>query len=191
VSGKRRSKTASPGRYLWLIALAAVFGASALAPATAMAKKVTFKGPVNQPFIPSPAGFAVDPPTMELKVKFVGQNPTYIAGGSMKSKGIYGTCVFGAYGCSAYKGEAPQCFWANGEVGDDVKIKNKRFSVTYRDPGSGGDYLAVTGRVSKKSVTGTVHGYASIAATTPDAAGNGGHPAATCDTGVLTWTATR
>jgi hypothetical protein len=191
LSGKPRSKTASRRRYLWVVALAAISAAFALAPATAMGKTFRFQGPVNQPFIPSPAGFSTDAPTVQLKVSFAGKKPKVIPGGTMKSEGIYGSCVFGAPGCSAYEGEAPQCFWANGEVGDDVRIKKGKFAVTWRDYGATGDYLRITGRVRKRSVTGTVHGYAVIEPSTPDAAGNGGHPGATCDTGVLSWTATR
>src|SRR5829696_1081907 len=184
MGGTPRPKTAAPGLYFWMAALGAICAALALAPATAMAKKVSFQGPVNQPFIPSPAGFSVDAPTMQLKVKFVGKKPKLIPGGSMKSDGIYGTCAVGVYGCTDYPGEARQCFWANGEVGDDVRIKNRRFSVTWRDYGVTGDYIRITGRVTKKSVTGTVHGYAEQAA-------DDYHPAATCDTGVLSWSATR
>jgi hypothetical protein len=163
-----------------------------ISPAIASGKTSRFAGPVNQPFIPSPAGFSTLRPAIQLKVSFAGKRPKVIPAGTLKAEGVYGSCVFGAYGCSAYAGEAPQCFWFDTQFGSDIRInKKKKFSGTWTEERGSGDYFTVTGRVSKRSVSGTLHAHASIAATAPDAAGNGGHPAATCDTGVLTWSATR
>jgi hypothetical protein len=179
--------------------LAAICAALAIASPTAMGKTVKFEGPVNLTYVPSPAGFATAPPTMELKVTFAGKKPKVIPGGTMKAEGLYGLCVFGAYGCSAYPGEAAHCHSvALQKFGDQLKIKNKRFSGTFRELEGApkdvvdGNFFTVTGRVTKKSVTGTVHARSYQPASPPGTLPvDRPHPAATCDTGVLTWSATR
>ncbi|MEA2619613.1 MAG: hypothetical protein QOC97_386, partial [Chloroflexota bacterium] len=73
-----------------------------------------------------------------------------------------------------------------------IKIKKKRFSHTFDDSGPSGSAgpdgrasMTVTGRVTKASVTGTVDFHEETYA-------YAGQPHTyTCDSGVLTWTASR
>jgi len=172
--------------------LAVSCAALAIAAPMAMGKTVRFEGPVNQPFVPSPAGFATAVPAIQLKVTFAGKKPKGIPGGTLKAEGLYGTCVFGSYGCNAYPGEAAHCHWFDTMFGDPIKIKKKKFSGTWHGSFStdvpkdvyDGNFFTVTGKVSKKSITGTVHARAYSPADSE-------HPAATCDTGVITYTASK
>lgn len=169
--------------------LAAICAVLVIAPSAAMGKTFKFEGPIDLAYVPSPAGFATSAPAMQLKVTFAGKKPKAIPGGTLKADGLYGQCVFGAYGCNAYPGDPPHCHWLDGMFGNQLKIKKKRFSGTFRDSGfassaADGSFLRVTGRVGKRSVTGTVHAHGYLPA-------RDGNPAATCDTGVLTWSAKR
>lgn len=177
--------------------LAAICATLAIAPPTAMAKTVKFEGPVDLPYVPDPR-FSSSPPMMTLKVTFAGKNPKVVPSGTVKADGLYGVCVLGAYGCNGAPTDGglnppAQCHWFGDPIvaeGGDLKIKHKRFSGNVSpdlDSPGGYDpnlYALVTGTVGKRSVTGTVHAHAYQAATSS-------HPAATCDTGVLTWTASR
>lgn len=182
--------------------LAAICAALAIAPPTAMGKTVKFEGPINLAFVPSPAGFATAKPAMELKVTFGPQGPRVVAGGTLKAEGMYGLCAPKSYGCNDYCDpvtkvcEAYHCnAVALEQFGNQMKIKNRRFSGTFRDLDRGappdvvaGNFFKVTGRVGKNSVTGTVHARSYIPASNdPEFP----HAAATCDSGVLTWTASR
>lgn len=172
--------------------LAAICAALAIAPSSAMGKTVKFEGPVDLAYTPSPAGFATDRPAMELKVNFTGKKPKSISGGTLKARGLYGLCVFGAYGCAAYPGEPAHCSFGPTQFGDQLKIKNKRFSGRFSELEGldapqdvvDGNFFAVTGRVSKGSVRGTVRARRYQPASDEN-------PAATCDTGVLSWSASR
>src|SRR5262249_18169521 len=70
--------------------LAAACAALTIIPAAAMGKGVKFQGPLDQPFIPSPNGFATDMPSIEIKVGFDGKKPTVVK--KLKVRGIYGPC---------------------------------------------------------------------------------------------------
>lgn len=174
-----------------VLTMAAICAAVGITAPAATGKTFRYEGPVNQPFLPSPAGFSTSPPTMQLKVTFAGKTPKVIPGGTLKADGLYGSCAFGAFGCAAYPGEPPQCKWFQTDAGDQLKIsKKRRFAGTFQDqaltrhPRSGEDFFTVTGRVSKRSIAGTVRAYGYQPATSE-------HPAATCDTGVLTWSASK
>ncbi len=169
--------------------LAGICAALAITPAAAMGKTVKFQGPVDQPFIPGNIGFSRDMPTIEMKVTFSGkpQKPTVVGAGTLKVKGIYGPCL-AANGCKPVcldvNGvcDPPQCFPPSAQLESDVKIKKGRFSTTMRL--SADHFTTVTGRVSKRSVRGTVQAHSYYEATSD-------RPAYTCDTGVLTYTATK
>lgn len=154
------------------------------APAAMGGKTVTFSGPIDLAYTPSPAGFAHSPPTIKFKVSFDGKRPKSIPVGTLKAEGLYGSCSFGAYGCNAYPGEPAHCYTTGGPFDDDngFRIKKKKFSGTMGEEIFG--FLTVTGRIGKSSATGTVHGWYSRPATSD-------HPAATCDTGVLSWSASK
>jgi hypothetical protein len=190
--------------------LAATCAALAIAPQMAMGKTPKFTGPVNQPFVPSNTGFPRDVPSIELKVVFRGKTPSVIPDGVVRVKGIYGPCLE-SNGCKPlcldFNGvcDPPQCFGSHHDgitdtthntVNHAFKIKkNRRFSGTYRNPELdtpeevAGNFMILTGKVTKKSVTGTVHAHFYRAAGV-DSAGNP-RPAETCDTGVLTYKATK
>jgi hypothetical protein len=189
--------------------LAAACAALAIAPQMAMGKTPKFSGPVNQPFVPSNTGFPRDAPSIELKVIFRGKTPSVVPDGVVKVKGIYGPCL-ASNGCKPlcldFNGvcDPPQCFGTyhdgitdttHNTVNHALKIKkNGTFRGTYRDPDlppaeAAGNYMDITGKVRKNSVTGTVHAHFYRAADVgPD---NKPRPAETCDTGVLTYTASK
>lgn len=167
--------------------LATTCAALGIAAPVATGKTIKFQGPVNQPFIPSTNGFATDMPSVELKVNFDGKKPTTVIAGTLKVKGIYGPCG-ASNGCkpvcvTGAACEAPQCFPAVADLEGPVKVKNGRFSVTLKL--SAETFTTITGRVTKKSVSGTVRGVDDKQAVGPN------NPAYTCDTGVLTWKATK
>ncbi len=166
--------------------LVAACGALAITPAAAMGKKLTFQGPLNQPYIPSPNGFATDAPSIELKVEFDGKKPVAVV--KLRVRGIYGPC-------DASNGCTPTCVTATGlcepplcRTGADLdqfKVKKGRFAVTRKDLVNGSDdVFTVTGRPTKRAVSGTVR------VISPREASSS-HPAYTCDTGVISWTATK
>jgi hypothetical protein len=190
----RRTKT---------IAILAAMGAVlAIAPSTAAGKTVKFEGPIDLEYFPSPAGFATPRPAMELKIGFAGKKPKTVPAGTLKAEGMYGLCTPMSYGCNNYCDpvtgvcEAAHCpAVALEKFGDGIKIKNRRFSGTFRE--LEGDvppdvlaqnFFKVTGRVGKRSVTGTVHARDYTPASSDPENPN---PAATCDSGVLTWRASR
>jgi len=191
--------------------LAVICAVLAVAP-PALGKGGTFKyqGPVNQPFVPSNTGFPRDVPSIEMKVVFRGKTPSVVPDGVVRVKGIYGPCLE-SNGCKPlcldFNGvcDPPQCFGTFHDAITDTthntlnhafKVKrNRKFSGTYRNPELdtpeevAGNFMVLTGKVTKKSVTGTVHAHFFRQAGT-DSAGNP-RPAETCDTGVLTYTARR
>jgi hypothetical protein len=180
-----------------------------IAPQTALGKgAVKFEGPVNLAHIPDPTGFPRDVPNMELKVSFRGKVPKVILGGTVRTEGLYGPCL-ATSGCEIFCLDAgpcndkPLCFANLGnedETGsfDDIKVKkNRRFSGTLRaavttraGKGLAINTARVTGKVTKRSVTGTVRAHAHREAF-PGPTPGSMHPPMTCDTGVLTYTATR
>lgn len=170
--------------------LAGICAAVAITPAAAMGKTVKFQGPVNQPFIPGNIGFSRDMPTIEMKVTFSGkkQQPTVVPAGTLKVEGIYGPCL-SSNGCKPvcldFNGvcDPPQCFTTSPLQESSVKIKKGRFAFTLREEG-GSDYVIVTGRATKRSVTGTVQAHSFSPATSD-------RVARTCDTPVLSYTATK
>lgn len=191
--------------------LAAICGALAVAP-QAMGKggTVKYEGPVNEPFVPSNTGFPRDVPSIEMKVVFRGKTPGVVPDGVVRVKGIYGPCLE-SNGCKVlcldFNGvcDPPQCFGTyhdgitdttHNTVNHAFKIKkNRTFSGTYRNPEVGtpeevaGNFMILTGKVTKRSVTGTVHAHFYRAADVgPDYKPR---PAESCDTGVLTYTASR
>jgi hypothetical protein len=180
-------------RTIILATLAALCATFAIAPATSMAKKVLYSGPVNLPFVPSPAGFATDRPAIELKIRFDGKTPVAVQGGTVKTQGLYSSCVAHSYGCDDYCSDATGCeplhcriassLFEEAENGFKVK-KNRRFAGTLHAP-FGDSFLAVTGRVGKGTVSGTIRAHY-VLPTRPSDGAN-----ATCDTGVVSWTATR
>jgi len=165
-----------------LLAAAAVI---AIAPAAATAKTLKFQGPLNQPYIPSPNGFATDVPTIELKVGFPGKKPTAVF--TLKVRGITGPCG-PSNGCKPVcvnNGvcEPPVCR-TTADL-DQFRVKKGRFAITRKDLVNGGDAtFTVTGRVTKQGASGTVH------VVDPRSASSS-NPAYTCDTGVVSWTATK
>jgi len=169
--------------------LVAACAALTITPAAAMGKGAAkFHGPVNQPFIPSPNGFARDVPSIELKVGFAGKKPTAVF--TLKARGIYGpcdssnnctpTCLISTGIC-----EPPQCFANNVDL-DQFKVKKKgKFAISRKDEVNGtDDTFTVTGRITKKGASGTIR------AVSPRS-GSSSRPAYTCDTGVLSWSATK
>jgi hypothetical protein len=166
--------------------LAAACAALALTPAPAMGKKLKFQGLPNQPYIPSPNGFATDRPSIELKVKFDGKKPTAVV--KLRVRGIYGPCD-ASNGCTptcVTDGvcEPPIC--RSGADLDQFKVKKGgRFAVTRKDLVNGSDdVITVTGRATKQGASGTVR------VVSPHEA-NSFHPAYTCDTGAVSWTASK
>ncbi len=171
-------------------------------------KTISYEGPVNQPFVPSNTGFPRQVPSIALKVAFDGdKKPKVVPDGTVRAQGLYGPCL-SANGCKVlcldFNGvcDPPQCFDHTGisnttqnTVNRDFKVKkNRTFSATYRNPELGtpeeveGNFLTVTGKVSKRAVTGTVRMHTFRPAGV-DSAGRP-RPAETCDTGVLTFKAT-
>ena len=102
---------------------------------------------------------------------------------SFNYRGIYGPCAPGSYGCQdTGPGTEPGvprdhaiCFPLSPDVNRSIPIRNRRFSRTFRDPDYPG-FLTVTGRVTKKSVTGTIRAQDS---------------GINCDSGVLTYNASK
>ena len=194
-----------------IVTLSAICIGLAIAPQTAIGKgAVKFEGPVNLAHIPDPTGFPRDIPNMELKVAFQGKVPKVIPGGTVRTRGLYGPCL-ATSGCEVFCLDAgpcdynPLCFANLGnedETGsfDDIKVKkNRTFSgilraaVTTRAAGNGPlaiNTARITGKITKRSVTGTVRAYAHREAF-PGAKPGTMHPPMTCDTGVLTYKATR
>ena len=200
-----------PSKLLLSAILAAICATLAVTP-TALGKggTIKFEGPVNQPFVPSNTGFPRQQPSIELKVVFDGKTPKVVPDGVVRVEGIYGPCL-ASNGCqplcldSNGVCDPPQCFGSfhdgitnttNNTVNRALKVKkNRRFSGTYRNPELdtpeevAGNFMIITGKVTKKSVTGTVRAHffrqADIG---PDYKPR---PAETCDTGVLTYTATK
>jgi hypothetical protein len=185
--------------------LAATCAALAIGPQTAMGKTPKFTGPVNQPFVPSNTGFPRQVPAIELKVAFRGKTPKSVPDGTVRVDGIYGPCE-SANGCKVtcldFNGvcDPPQCFDHTGitdqtrnTVNHNFKVKkNRKFSGTYfgdfdTPQEQAGNFLILTGKVNKRSVTGTVRMHTFTPAGV-DSAGNP-KPAETCDSGVLTYTA--
>ena len=161
---------------------AAICAALAVAPPMAVGKggTVKFQGPVNEPFVPSNTGFPRDVPSIELKVVFRGKTPKVVPDGVVRVEGIYGPCLE-SNGCKPlcldFNGvcDPPQCFGTfhdgitdttHNTVNHALKIKkNGKFSGTYRNPELdtpeevAGNFMILTGKVHKKSVTGTVHAH--------------------------------
>ena len=165
---------------LSIAVLVAACAALAITPGAAMGKgAVKFRGPLGQPYIPSPNGFATDMPSIELKVGFAGKKPMAVY--SVKVRGIYGPC-------DSYNGCTPTCVTdgfcepplcrTSADL-DQFKVKKGRFNITRKDLVDGSDdTFTVTGRVTKKGASGTVR------VVSP-------RSTYTCDTGVVTWTATK
>jgi hypothetical protein len=168
-------------------ALLAVVAALALAPQAATGKFVTLKfhGSLNQPYVPSPNGFATDMPTIQLKVGFAGKMPTAVY--SLKVRGITGPCD-SSNGCTPVcvndgVCEPPLCR-TSADL-DQFKVKKGRFAITRKDLVNDSDAtFTVTGRVTKRGTSGTVR------VVSPRSASSN-NPAYTCDTGVVSWTATK
>jgi hypothetical protein len=179
--------------------LAAICAAFAITAPTAIGKTLKYAGPVNQVFVPSQTGYSRTVPSVTLKANFAGKTPTTVDGalidfiGLYGQPGVYGTCLLDGQPCQSVK-EAPQCFFATktNSYSGLMRVKNKRFSHTFEDSGPGSTYgsngrgtMTVTGRVTKASVSGTVLLHEDLYP--------GGEDPHTriCDTGVLTWTASR
>ena len=169
----------SRSKVLSAAVLGLAFATLAIAPTVASAKKVKYAGPIDQVYIPSPAGFSTDVPSIQMKVDFDGKVPKLVVGGSLREKGAYGSCVFGTTGCNSYPGEAAQCYPINNTVEEQIKIKKRKFSITYRQEPGDTSYFTATGRVGKNSVTGTIHLHSEAQV---------GEKPVTCDTGVITYT---
>jgi hypothetical protein len=172
---------------LSIAALVAACAALAFTPAAAMGKKLKFRGPLNQPYIPSPNGFATEMPSIEIKVVFDGKKPTAVV--KVRVRGIYGPC-------DASNGCTPTCVTATGICEppicrsgadlDQFKVKKRgRFAVTRKDLVNGSDdVITVTGRATRQGASGTVR------VVSPHPASSS-RPAYTCDTGAVSWTATK
>jgi hypothetical protein len=184
-------------RTMIIATLAALCAGLVVAPASSIAKKVQYSGPVDLPFVPSPAGFATDRPAIQLKVRFEHgtKTPVAIPSGTLKVEGLYSDCVAHSYGCTDSCSDVTGCeplhcpiatslFEDEGDFGFKVK-KNRSFSGVERVDLFPGTFLAVTGRVGKSSVSGTVRAVENFPPRPSDGA------TALCDSGVLTWTATR
>jgi len=189
--------------------LAAMCAALAVAAPPATGKTLKFDGPVKLAHIPDPTGFPRDVPRIELKVAFAGKTPKVIPGGTVETAGLYGPCLPNS-GCIIFCLDTgvcdnnPQCFANTGGslLGDsssaeDIKVKkNGRFSGSVRAAVTTSaasrvpamDTAIITGRITKRSVTGTIRVRADREAI-PEA--NPPRPAMTCDTGVLSFTAPR
>ena len=104
-----------------------------------------------------------------------------------------------ANGCKVSAVQASQCFILAhttdmAEFRDRAaKIKNGKVSHTFRDPEGAtpaevaGNFFTLTGRVTKKSITGTIRAHSYEIAEQ----GTTAERVETCDTGVLTYTASR
>jgi hypothetical protein len=192
-----------------ILALATICAVLAIAPPTALGKTIKFEGPIDLAFFPSVNGFAVDVPAIEMKVGFAGKGRKAIPGGTLKAVGLYGLCAPGSYGCNdsgkgpetgALPREAPHCNIIAGQTfGDQINFKKKRFSATWSALGPDAPQTVVeqntfriTGRVTKRSVTGTLRAYNySPAGVYSTGSTDTYFPAATCDSGVLTYRASR
>ena len=188
--------------------LAVLVAALAIAP-PAMAKggTVRYQGPVNEPFVPSNTGFPRQVPSIEMKVVFRGKIPSSVPDGVVPAQGLYGPCLE-SNGCTVvcldFNGvcDPPQCFDNTGvtnttgnTVNHAFKVRrNRTFAGTYfgqfdTPAEQQGNFMTLTGKVHKRSVTGTVrfHTYR------PARVGSdfNPRPAETCDSGVLTYTASR
>jgi len=166
--------------------LVAACAALVITPAAAVGKKLKFQGPLDQPYIPSPNGFATDMPSIELKVDFQGKKARAVV--KLKVRGVYGPCD-ASNGCTptcVTDGvcEPPVCR-TSADL-DQFKVKKGgKFAVTRKDLVNGtDDTFTVTGRATKRAVSGTVR------VVSPRSASSS-HPAYTCDTGVISWTATK
>ena len=181
-------------RNMTIAILAAICAVLAVAPATSMAKKVQYAGPVDLAYAPSPNGFATDPPEIELKVEFAhgSKTPTRVPAGTLQVKGLYSPCVPHSFHCNDYCSPTGVCEPAHcplatsifEDIGDfGFKINKRRsFSGVERvSPFSSS--LAVTGHVGKSSVSGTVRAQQTFQSSSG--------ATAFCDSGVLNWSATR
>jgi hypothetical protein len=198
------------GRTITIATLAAICIGLAIAPQAALGKgTVKFAGPVALERIPDPTGFPRSVPAIELKVSFQGKAPKVVPGGTVRTEGLYGPCL-PTSGCEVFCLDTgtcdynPLCFANLGnedETGsfDDIKVKkNRTFSGILRaavTTSAGSSPLAIntariTGKVTKRSVTGTVRAYAHREAF-PGPKPGSMHPPMTCDTGVLNYTATK
>jgi hypothetical protein len=196
-------------RTITIASLTAICAGLAIAPQMAIGKGGTlrFAGPVNQPFVPSNTGFPRQVPAIELKVVFAGKTPKLVPDGTVRVDGTYGPCV-ASNGCKIlcldFNGvcDPPQCFDLSGitnqtrnTVNHAFKIrKNRTFSGTYHGEfdtpqEQAENFMTLTGKVNKRSITGTVRAHSFRPA--GEGADFKPRPAETCDTGVLTYTATR
>ena len=76
-----------------------------------------------------------------------------------------------------------------GRITGGLKLKKKRFSAEVVDKETGQSHLEVAGTVSKRSASGTIHVFGASPLETP--LPDGRTIGTSCDTGVLSWTATR
>jgi hypothetical protein len=171
-----------------ILATLAVPAGLAIAPSLAGAKVKTalFQGPINLAknpgFVPVKPGqppgssgccFREFTPTMQLSVRFDGKKVTNL---SLTEIGMWGPCS--GYGES--DGESEHEF-----KGGLKPKKNGTFSGTHTD--GSGSTLTVTGKIPRKGTpTGTVQEVRVI----PQTPGSGS-TFGTCDSGVVTWSATR
>ena len=125
-------------------------------------------------------------PSIELKVGFAGKKPTAVK--KLKVGGIYGPCD-SSNGCTptcvtvTKICEPPIC--RTGADLDQFHVKKGRFAVSRKDLVNGSDdTITVTGRVTRRGASGTVRVVSPLGR--PRAM-----PAYTCDTGVISWTATK
>jgi hypothetical protein len=148
-----------------LATLAAICAALAIGPSPALAKKVQYEGPVNIPRFP--AGGHQYVPTIQLKVKFEGKVPKSVT--LVKEFGIHGPCSNG----KTFDGENKEA------TNKDFKVKNRRFSGTDTETVEGKGFT-ITGRIPRKGpITGTARIFFHL------------DEGADCDSGVVTWTASR
>lgn len=155
--------------------LAAIGAALAIAPPLAVAKKLQYEGPLNIPrnsgFITFPDGkvvgpFGTYPPTIQFKkVAFDGKTPIR---GLIKEFGLWGPCS--GYGTT------------EGDGKHDLNVHfNKKGAFSGHDGG-----FSATGRITRRSATGTVREVVTTPQTGPNDAEWG-----TCDTGHVSFTAPR
>ncbi len=163
--------------------LAAICAAMAIAPSLAAAEKKQYEGPIdlakNPGFVTASDGSMVGPfrsytPTIQLKVIFDGKTPTDVL---VKAFGLYGPCS----GRGVSDGETKY------DSGGGITVrKNGRFSFDDYEQG----FITVSGRIpAKGAATGTVRAVTELSF---QPASDGYDPTyGTCDSGVISWKATR
>jgi hypothetical protein len=153
----------------------------ASAPALGAAHTYKYDGPIDLQPRPSPEGDGQGTPHVSFKVRFKGGQAKYV--NFFREWGAYYFCPgseFALYPTDVGTGQSRVGFYRV------LKVKKGRFSGSYHDPEIDGRTITVSGRISGPHATGTVDVHDVL----PDY-GDPAIPHGQCDTGVLTWSASR